>query len=642
MLGGVDLSLVWGAGGPQRVRREVAAYILQHVDTKAGPNSTYSSKVGELLRRQLGPDWMAQYSQPGKQGKLKALLLDDHLKCFHIQGLGHGGFNFIIRLDVPKLKAALQQASAQTPAAQQPHWPAAQQQHWPAAQQQHWPADWEEQWQQAEMWHVEPAPKRLKLNNTVAVPAWEAPWVPALPPGIEAAAAAAAGGPAGGVQEYWTRKRRRPEVQQQHQERRPQQQAVGPHHSSGAAGDPSATSCSWYSQLVRVTPQACSNKPAVLIDLSEPPATWERPLRKCLDHLSCCHLVGLAFELTATSSPAAAAGVPAEQLDEWGAPLAQQDPGLQLYMVEVFAPAASSSAACEEGASTAAATSSSGSVMYTSSIYLIALPEEPDLRHAVVQRLLQPLLTSPHLVKVTHAPQEAAAVLQQQYGVELQGVMDTRLLAETVAATGGSGAAGGGAAAGGCPGSSTSAGEEPVDASLTSLHQQYGFNSTSMQGFHTLGGEGDYHNRQQLLEQASIKVRYLLPLAAALLQQLPAADHLSAAGAQLLSQATAQRLSQLTQQLEALKCMLPPAAGSQPQWVAGVGVPFELVLDQQHRPSYQLYLGPKKQEGSSGAAAAGGGSGGALVPAAAVGAHALATAAVDDGVASLLDLLPPW
>jgi hypothetical protein len=226
------------------------------------------------------------------------------------------------------------------------------------------------------------------------------------------------------------------------------------------------------------------------------------------------------------------------------------------------------------------------------------LPHEADVRQAVVQRLLGPLLTSPHLVKVVHAPQEAAGVLQQQYGVELQGVLDTCELAEAVAAAGGSPAAG----------------EGVGDSSLASLHEQYGFIGADAQILQPLCGEYD----GQMLENAAIRVRYLLPLAAALLQQLPAAGP-AAAGGQLISQATAQRLSQLSQQLEALKGVPLPPAGNQPQWVAGVGVTFELVCDQQHRPSYQLYIGPVQQEGPSSF-----------------------IMDEDEGLASLLDLLPPW
>jgi hypothetical protein len=149
-----------------------------------------------------------------------------------------------------------------------------------------------------------------------------------------------------------------------------------------------------------------------------------------------------------------------------------------------------------------------------------------------------------------------------------------------------------------------------------------------------------------MLENAAIRVRYLLPLAAALLQQLPAAGP-AAAGGQLISQATAQRLSQLSQQLEALKGVPLPPAGNQPQWVAGVGVTFELVLAQQHQASYQLYNGPAQQEASNSSSTAAATVVGAHThagkqhkAAAAGGRKARTAAALDEGLLSLLDLLP--
>jgi hypothetical protein len=105
-------------------------------------------------------------------------------------------------------------------------------------------------------------------------------------------------------------------------------------------------------------------------------------------------------------------------------------------MLQVMAPAVTSSSGgggCSSSNSTGDGAVSSFK-QWPGYIYLIALSDTPDVTRLVMQQLLRPLLTNQELIKVMHDPRQDAAVLQQQYGVELQGVLDTQLLPGQVAA----------------------------------------------------------------------------------------------------------------------------------------------------------------------------------------------------------------
>jgi hypothetical protein len=270
----------------------------------------------------------------------------------------------------------------------------------------------------------------------------------------------------------------------------------------------------------------------VLIDMAQPAAAWELLLDRCLDHVSGCSVVGMACQFVML--PRSSDGGSSRRRRS------SSSNSLQLGMLQVFAAATTSTEqAADIGSSRSSQNSSSssgGSSSFARCIYLLALPDDPEVTQPVVQQLLGPLFTSQQLVKVMHDPRQDAAVLQQQYGVELQGVLDTQLLAGVVAAADGITPAGaaGNPTNGSVLGAAADAGSiaEIVnslrDVTINALYQQYGFDHPHNQAVHAMFDMDDrlWYRRPlttQLLAYAADDVRYLLPVAAALLQQLPTA-----------------------------------------------------------------------------------------------------------------------
>jgi hypothetical protein len=288
----------------------------------------------------------------------------------------------------------------------------------------------------------------------------------------------------------------------------------------------------WQAQLLQQHPDGCEEAPMVLIDMAQPAAAWELLLDRCLHHMSCCSVVGMACQYV--TSLLSSGGASSRRSSS------HSPDKLQLEMVQVFAPATNTSeqAAGSGSSSSRGSSSGGGSGSFAGCIYLLALPDDQEVTQPVMQQLLGPLLTSQQLVKVMHDPRQDAAVLQQQYGVELQGVLDTALLAGVVAAADGT-SAGGRAAQGSHALAAADAGSKCLqliaqavsshrDITIDALYQQYGFDNPHKRAVHAMFDQDDrlWYRRPlttQLLACAADDVRYLLPVAAALLQQLPAA-----------------------------------------------------------------------------------------------------------------------
>jgi hypothetical protein len=277
-------------------------------------------------------------------------------------------------------------------------------------------------------------------------------------------------------------------------------------------------------------------------------------------------------------------------------------------------------------------------------IYLLALPDDQEVTQPVVQQLLGPLLTSQQLVKVMHDPRQDAAVLQQQYGVELQGVLDTQLLAGMVAAakvtSTAAGGAGNAAAAGSSSSSSSAGGTGLHRVGLGALYQQYGFDHPHKKAVHAMFDQDDrlWYRRPltaQLLAYAADDVRYLLPVAAALLQQLPAAA-LGFSSAVLAGYVPPRKSTLSRQHLPGYSSMFSGAEAAAGDVQSAVGLAFELVLDQQHRPSYRVFVAEEEQTAPSSSSESV-----PPPPAAAAAAAAEVVALLDEAVEDLLDLLPP-
>ncbi|WIA12322.1 hypothetical protein OEZ85_012377 [Tetradesmus obliquus] len=195
-------------------------------------------------------------------------------------------------------------------------------------------------------------------------------------------------------------------------------------------------------------------------------------------------------------------------------------------------------------------------------IYLVQVPEAQLAAAALLQQL-RPLLEEAAICKVMHDARWDSCVLQAQFGVTLAGVLDTQLLAgltNLAARSAGQSAAAAAAAAdraadGG--GSSSSAACQWDGAmgrvGLGRLYEACGFPEPTKG---SMAAAFDANPRlwfsrplpADAIEYAANDVRYLLPAAHSLLQQLPAALMALGSLQQLLSQQGPQAL-RLQQQL---------------------------------------------------------------------------------------------
>jgi hypothetical protein len=174
-----------------------------------------------------------------------------------------------------------------------------------------------------------------------------------------------------------------------------------------------------------------------------------------------------------------------------------------------------------------------GGYGYPSTIYLLPLPGDGPLAGAITEEL-RPILTNPQVVKVMHAPGGAAAALQQQFGVQLRGVLDTRLLLRATGPSVVEAAAAVLGPANGMPGLQAAV-APPVAAlaamSVYDMYQALGYHAVEgPQGAAASSGADmvaapELQQRPlpaQLLVDAAERVRYLLPAVNRLLHQLPA------------------------------------------------------------------------------------------------------------------------
>jgi hypothetical protein len=239
--------------------------------------------------------------------------------------------------------------------------------------------------------------------------------------------------------------------------------------------------------LVAVSREACEGAEVLTVPqfTTGGSAKARKPpeLQMLLHHMSLAGLAALALQVhTAPREQPAAAGQTSSSTQ-----------GTQLALLELFVPAAGG---------------------YDSWIYVLEVPQAQAAAAALMAHLA-PLLQDAGLVKVMHDARQDSVVLQQQFGIRLGGVLDTQLLAGT-AALGGGGPDSPALAAAGAQASSSS--------SLQRLHQSCGLPAPVPHS----GGSAAGLWFQRPLPAAAVRraadgVRYLLPLAHALLQQLPAA-----------------------------------------------------------------------------------------------------------------------
>jgi hypothetical protein len=326
----------------------------------------------------------------------------------------------------------------------------------------------------------------------------------------------------------------------------------------------------WVAYLQQVNPGSCQSAPIVLVDLDQVELQQYMPegLQQMLRHLGGCSILGLGATRVAGaatgdgampngpigSSSSSHPGGPAagkrrqqqqQQQGKDGQPL-QKKARLQkasaattLAAAAAAAPGQVDSPAGSSGSTVgmlsvfAPAVALAGGYGYPSTIYLLPLPGGGPLAGAVMEEL-RPILTSPQVVKVMHAPGGAAAALQQQFGVQLQGVLDTRLL---LRATGPSVVEAAAAVLG--PARDMPALQAAVLPPAASPATMGVYDMYQVLGYHAVeGAQGaaagtgadmvaaaELQQRPlppQLLVDAAERVRYLLPAVNRLLHQLPA------------------------------------------------------------------------------------------------------------------------
>uniref|UniRef100_A0A383VJ90 3'-5' exonuclease domain-containing protein n=1 Tax=Tetradesmus obliquus TaxID=3088 RepID=A0A383VJ90_TETOB len=200
-----------------------------------------------------------------------------------------------------------------------------------------------------------------------------------------------------------------------------------------------------------------------------------------------------------------------------------QGSNLQLALLQLMVPAAEAA----DGA-------------WPAAIYLVQVPQQRAAAQQVVAKL-QPLLEDVGIVKVVHDGRQDAEILHRDFGVTVKGSLDTQLLA---------GLAGLGAASSSGdntqPDTTTAANSSWSDCirrmRLNELSLLYGYAYTDVPS-HKRGGTAGWLQRPlppRAVAYAAGDVRYLLPLAHDLLQQLPAVlTKLSELQLQLAQQGTA-------------------------------------------------------------------------------------------------------